>query len=246
MHYLYKKPQNDLPLQAKDSSSLLFDDMLGGASSILVQNADSILKTEPKDAESELNFDTNGGNASLVYLYSKIDRGIQIRYRQKKGENATYWRAFYKRFAFVPHVTTYLYVVLVFFEIPYWCIKRIENVEDKIRAGTSRENLDASDYTFVTQDSGNLESFNYCSPEIYYNSDLPKFPLWSTYVIELYCIGALYFFNLVRSWYLKFDTYQLRLYRIQNFLYVISLCTFSYMVIMRSFFQDANWHNFIS
>ena len=91
MHYLYKKPQNDLPLQGKDSSSLLFDDMLGGASSILVQNADSILKTETKDAESELNFDTNGANASLVYLYSKIDRGIQIRYRQKKGENATYW-----------------------------------------------------------------------------------------------------------------------------------------------------------
>jgi hypothetical protein len=103
------------------------------------------LKTEPKDPEYELNLDTDGGNASLVYLYSKIDRGIQIRYRQKKGENASYWRAFYKRFAFVPHVTTYLYVLLVFFEIPYWCIKRVEKVEADIAAGTPRKELDAGE-----------------------------------------------------------------------------------------------------
>ena len=80
------------------------------------------MKEETYDPELELNLDTDGGNASLVYLYKKIDRGIQIRYRQKNTKNATYWRAFYKKFAYVPHITTYIYVVLVFFEIPYWCI----------------------------------------------------------------------------------------------------------------------------
>jgi hypothetical protein len=55
--------------------------MLGGASSILVQNTDSLLKTNSNELEQTLDLDTDGGNASLVYLYSKIDRGIQVRYR---------------------------------------------------------------------------------------------------------------------------------------------------------------------
>ena len=143
----------------------------------------------------------------------------------------------------MPHITTYLYVSLVFFEIPYWCIKRVENVEAKIRDGTI---LDTGDSSFVSKQSGNLWAVNYCSKDIYYNSNIPKLPLWSTYVIELYCIAALYFFNLVRSWYLKFDKFQLRLSRIQNGLYAISLATFVYMIFMRMFFKQANWHNFIS
>jgi len=100
--------------------------------------------------------------------------------------------------------------MLAFFEIPYWCIKRIEKVESEIKSGTLINDLTDSDFSFFTNNkkTGNLQSITYCSPGIYYNSDLPKFPLWSTYTIELYCIAALYFFNLVRNWYLKFDSYQ--------------------------------------
>lgn len=98
----------------------------------------------------------------------------------------------------------------------------------------------------MTQDSDNLSNINFCSPEIYYNSNFPKFPLWSTYLFELFCIVSLFFFNLVRSWYLKFDNYQLKLYRIQNFLYLVSLLTFVWMTVMRYVFGYGSWHNFVS
>jgi len=80
MNYLYTLSGDNIPFSKKDTSSIILDDLMGGASSIVGTN-ESILKTQPNDAEYELNLDTEGGNASLVYLYSKIDRGIQIRFR---------------------------------------------------------------------------------------------------------------------------------------------------------------------
>ena len=68
------------------------------------------------NAHKNFEFDTNGGDASMLHLISQIDRGIKNKRRELDTEEAKNWRYIWKYSANLRRVALWVYLLITVFE----------------------------------------------------------------------------------------------------------------------------------
>ena len=87
------------------------------------------------DGQKELQFDTLGGDASLLHLIQLIDLGIRKRNQFKEGKRAVRFKLIFKFLEPLKYVAVLIYVLITQFERPSWCLQKSIDM-----AGDSRWN----------------------------------------------------------------------------------------------------------
>lgn len=128
-----------------------------------------------KSILNSLNFETLGGDASLLHLYEEIDRGIKHLSSQIEDKNAQWWKKIYTFLLPLNSLSVICYIIHTLFERPHWCIQIYKN---------------RSNWTF--QEEQLLRTWNMytCNNDdsLYTNSNLPKIdPIYSQ-LIEITCL----------------------------------------------------------
>lgn len=79
-----------------------------------------------KNEYNMLKLETMGGDASLLHLASRIDKGIRYKIRELESDRAKKYRKIDKMTRPLRYFMLIAYVLLTQFEIPYWCLKIVK------------------------------------------------------------------------------------------------------------------------
>ncbi|CAI2386453.1 unnamed protein product [Moneuplotes crassus] len=128
-----------------------------------------------RDNSRDKTFITNKYDDVLAQnMVMALDKAIRKEQRTATGERSKKFQTFYYKVYYLKYITLYIYMFMVFFEVPSWCLVK-KGIQDR----------------------------RTCDPDIYPNSGIPKLPYYASRSIELVCLFTLLFFTYFRRAFRK-------------------------------------------